>query len=377
MYRSISFKTLIALYNIADVALITPLKDGMNLIAKEYIATRTDKKGILILSEMAGSASEMGETLIVNPNDREAIVEALKEALTIPEEKKIKINEKLQNRLKRYDITRWGNDFLSSLEEATKYDDKNINLISFTNEEKIIELYQKSKHRLLLFDYDGTLVSFSSGPKKAKPDIYLLDLLNGLANEPKNDLVIVSGRDKETLEEWFKDLDVSFIAEHGAWIKKHKEEWKALESLKVNWKNEIRQILELYVDRTPGSFIEEKDFSLVWHYREADPELASVRSIELYNNLLNLTTNLKLKILKGNKVIEVKNVNVDKGKSVLSFLNKKHDFILAIGDDDTDEDLFGILPKEAHSIKVGLEASKAKFNVPSVSEVRSLIHKLI
>ena len=120
LYRSLPFHSLTALYSIADICLVTPLRDGMNLIAKEYIATKTDGKGVLILSEMAGAAKELGETIIVNPNNREEMVEALAKGLTMPEEEQIERNRVMQKRIQRYNVVRWKEEFIDRLVYAKK-----------------------------------------------------------------------------------------------------------------------------------------------------------------------------------------------------------------------------------------------------------------
>jgi len=378
-YRFLGFPNLVALYNVADVALITPLRDGMNLIAKEFIATKTDGRGVLILSEMAGAAKELGEAIIVNPNNKEEVAEALKEALVMSDEEQMERNRIMQKRLRRYDVVRWAGDFMDSLSHIKKLQQE-LSARRLTQEMKkrLIGEYLKGNRRLILLDYDGTLIPFVEKPEKAKPDDELLALLEVLAREPQNDVVIISGRDKRTLGRWFSGLNVGLIAEHGIWIKEKEGTWEIIEPLGNDWKEEIRPLLEVYVDRTPGSFIEEKEFSLVWHYRKADPELASVRARELKDALLHLTANLNLGVLEGSKVIEIKSTGINKGRAALRWISKENwDFILAIGDDWTDEDVFAALPESAYSIKVGIDPSRAKFNLDSVTSVRLLLKDLV
>jgi trehalose 6-phosphate synthase/phosphatase len=379
LYRSLPFHKLVALYSVADIALVTPLRDGMNLIAKEFIATKNDGRGVLILSEMAGAAQELGETLIVNPNDKDELIKALKYALTMPAEEQRERNKILQKRLQRYNVTRWAQDFMDGLSAAKKLQqERNARKLVARIRKNLIDHYAKSAYRLILLDYDGTLVPFRERPQKARPDTELLTLLQALTQHPQNEVVIISGRSKGTLDQWFGDLTVDLVGEHGAWIKEKERVWQIIEPLKKEWKEQIKPTLELYVDRTPASFIEEKEFSLIWHYRKVDPELASVRTKELENLLLHITTNLPLEVVKGNKVIEVKNAGIHKGRAVLHWISKKKwDFILAIGDDVTDEDMFAVLPESAHSVKVGLDPSQAKFNVDSVTDVRLLLKQLV
>jgi len=376
--KLLPFHTLAALYTIADIALITPYRDGMNLIAKEFIASKADSKGVLILSEMAGAAEELGEALIVNPNNREAIAEALREALLMTDEEQIERNKVIQQRLQRYSVKRWAMDFVDSLMHVKKLQ-QDLSTKRLTDEIKIklLDVYSKSKARLILLDYDGTLVHFAEKPEKAKPAEELLKLLTSLAHNVKNEIVIISGRDRETLDKWFGHLDIGLVAEHGVWIKERGKEWETIEPLENDWKKEILPVLEVYVDRTPGSFIEEKEFSLVWHYRNCDAELAAVRAKELKDVLLNLTANLNIGVMEGNKVIEIKNTNINKGRAALKWISKKQwDFILAIGDDLTDEDIFAVLPDTAYSIKVGLGSSRAKFYMESVDKVKALLKSI-
>ncbi|MDL1956815.1 MAG: bifunctional alpha,alpha-trehalose-phosphate synthase (UDP-forming)/trehalose-phosphatase [Candidatus Desulfofervidus auxilii] len=376
LYRSLPFSNLVALYNIADVAFVTPLRDGMNLIAKEFVATKSDQTGVLILSEMAGAAKELGEAIIINPNNKEEMLNALKEALTMTEEEQKERNKIMQKRLKRYNVVKWANDFIDRLCYIKKMQQELcIRKLTSKIRKRLINDYLKSNKRLILLDYDGTLVPLVEKPENAKPDSELIVILKNLVQESKNEVVIISGRDKNTLEKWFGSLNLGLIAEHGVWIKDKK--WEMIEPLKNDWKEQIKPILELYVDRTPGSFIEEKEFSLVWHYRKSDPELAEIRARELKDALLHLTANLKLEVLEGSKVIEIKDAGINKGRAALRWIQKeKWDFILAIGDDRTDEDVFAVLPKSAYSIKVGLSASQAKFNVDSQEDIRKLLREL-
>jgi trehalose 6-phosphate synthase/phosphatase len=378
LYRSLAFNKLTALYNIADVALVTPLRDGMNLIAKEFIATKTKGEGVLILSEMTGAASELGEALIVNANNKEEIVRAIKDALEMPLSEQMERNRLMQERLQRYDLSRWSSDFLLALSDI-KHIQKEllVRKLSDSTKQEIISNYAKSRKRLFLLDYDGTLVGFRGKPAQAGPDEEILGLLKSLSSDSKNTVVIISGRDRTTLEKWLGHLNVAFVAEHGGFIKQKGKDWHCTQPSISDWKDTIRPILELYSDRTPGSFIEEKSFSLVWHYRKADPGLANIRTQELKGALLNLTENLGVGVFEGNKILEVKNHDINKGRASEFWISEQSwDFLLAAGDDYTDEEMFAILPNEAYSIKVGINVSKARFNVDTVQKIRLLLKEI-
>ncbi|MFN6945396.1 MAG: bifunctional alpha,alpha-trehalose-phosphate synthase (UDP-forming)/trehalose-phosphatase [Cytophagaceae bacterium] len=377
-YRSFPFHTLSAFYKMSDIALVTPLRDGMNLVCKEYVASKTDKTGVLILSEMAGAARELSEALIINPNDLEEMSDALYKALKMSKEEQIRRNEDLQHITKRYDIHIWVQLFMKSL-FAVKDRQKEMSVKRLTREKQqdVMEHYANATKRILLLDYDGTLMPFSSNPDKVKPDEEIMGMLKQLSEDPKNKIVIVSGRDKDTLENWLGDLNVDMIAEHGVWLKEGRIYWSLFDYITDEWKEEIRPILELYVDRTPGTFIETKDYSLVWHYRKSDNTLGELRARELVNHLQYMATNMPIRILEGNKVIEIKNAGINKGKAAVHWLQEGYDFILAAGDDWTDEDLFEVMPESAFTLKVGFSSTIAKNNIASFHEMRSIFKEFI
>ncbi len=378
LYRSFDVTALMALYHLSEIALITPLRDGMNLIAKEYLACRSDGRGVLILSEMAGAAQELGEAVIINPNSEQEIAEAIQAALEMPSQEQVKRNRLMQERLRQYNVTRWAGDFLFELSEIKKIEKKfHAKVMNLSLRQEIIAKFKKAKNRLLLLDYDGTLVPFSSHPDLSQPGEALFILLNQLAENHANNLVMISGRSKSVLQAWFGCLEMDLVAEHGAWIKQRNEEWRLLKILKNDWKPQLFSILKIYSDRLPGSFVEEKEYSLVWHYRKADPELASLREKELMDDLVSFTATADLQILPGNKIVEIRNAGVSKGNAALDLITKKdYDFILAIGDDHTDEDLFHALPEMAYSIRVGITNSFAKSNFASHLNVLQFLQAL-
>ncbi len=377
-YRSIPFDNLIDLYTSAEVALITPLRDGMNLVAKEYVATRVNLDGVLILSEMAGAAKEMHEALIINPNNFEEFSDTIKEALEMPKEEQASRMKSLQKRLKRYTVEKWSDEFMKSL-VATQKSNKTTSVVPLkeTLLNKEVEKFKSAKNRLIFLDYDGTLVGFKDDPQKASPDEELFALLDAINEIPNTTLVLVSGRDKETFNRWFKGKTYSLITDHGIWMKQKNVDWEAAAILKNTWMENIHPILESFVDNTPGTFIEEKKYSLAWHYRKADAELAQKRTIELNTVLTSLISNHELSVLLGNKVVEIKSSSIDKGKACTKFmLNKEFDYVVAIGDDYTDEYMFEELPDTATTIKVGFMKTSAKYFVKSPKEVRSFLSKL-
>ena len=377
-YRNLSFEEIVVMYRFCDVALITPLRDGMNLVAKEFIASRPDQTGVLILSEMAGAAKEMGEAIIINPFHHAEIATAIEQALELPAEEMVKRNQVLQDRLRRYDVNRWADEFIQAL-LATQKMEAACRARSLTGKARssLVQHYQHAAHRALLLDYDGTLVPFVGHPKLARPDAELLALLSVLGTDTANELVIVSGRPRSDLEEWFGRLPLALVAEHGVWLRPKGADWRMLKSITAAWKTQVRPILQLHVDRLPGALLEEKEFSLVWHYRRADPEQAPVRAKELLDDLADYTRNIDVQVLEGNKVIEVRNTGITKGTAAMEWLSgQPTEFILAVGDDWTDEDLFRALPPTAWTVRVGLAQTAAKYHLSHHLAVRRLLREL-
>ena len=365
-YHSFDFEELVAMYHIADIALVTPLRDGMNLVAKEYVAAKRDTPGVLILSEMAGAAIELTDAIIVNPNDIEEIERAILEALEMPEAEQLKKLKLMQKIVSKNNVNKWASDFVTELQSIKqKNDELNNERLDETTVLKIQEAYRKASKRLIILDYDGTLMGFKSRPEDAIPTKELMALLEKLSSNDKNKVVISSGRDQPTLEKWFGKLRMTLAAEHGA---SYKEEgvWHKNLPLTQPWDDEIVSILQSYVDKTPRSRMEIKDTSLVWHYRNVDGWLASLREQQLLIALIAPCARQNLQIMRGNKVVEIKSPYHNKGSEVQRILkNDSFDFILAMGDDTTDEDTFRALPNDAYTIKIGAISEIARYNLRS------------
>ncbi len=378
-YRSYPLETLSAFYRMADVALVTPMRDGMNLVCKEFVASKLDQKGVLILSEMAGASKELSEALLINPNDINQLVEALHTALVMPEDEQQQHMALMQESLKRYNIHHWVSMFMDRLSYVKI---KQLSLAtSYLDEATFHEMgdaYETASTRLFFLEYDGALVKYNSKPMAARPDKELVELLQRLNSDPKNKVVVVSSREKDNMQEWLGDIGIDLVAEHGVWIKQNGTGWQTMMSLMDDWKSDIKLILDLYVDRTPGSFIEEKEYSMVWHYRRVETGLGELRARELVSHLNFLASNSNLQVLDGQMAVEVKAQEVNKGRATSHWLNKyPHEFIVAIGDDWGDEDIFKAMPRDAYTVKVGNSYSVAKYHVDSCEEVRRLLSRLL
>ncbi len=383
MYRAVSFEELISLYSEADLALVTPLRDGMNLVAKEYLACQSrSEKGALVLSETAGAAAELGEAIIVNPNDIDMITLAITEGLEMPDKDKKAAIHYMADRIEKYNIFRWAEDFIEHLDHTRGRQVQNRQrLLSEKLRTDLLTDYRKASRRLLLLDYDGTLVGLQKKPEKARPDDRLLEFLTALGNDPNNTLVIVSGRDRKCLFDWLGERGLDLVAEHGSWLREASwDDWRAKEEdLSEEWKDNFYPILEMFSERTPGSFVEEKTHALVWHYRKAEPELGKLRAKELMDALHDMLSGTALQVLPGSKVVEIKPAGVNKGKAVKHWLDKREnwDFVLGMGDDWTDEDIFSVMPEGSWSIRIGFKPfTRANFFIASVEEARSLLAEL-
>lgn len=376
-YNQLAFEELTAMYTVADVGLITPLRDGMNLVAKEFVACKADT-GVLILSELAGAANEMGEALLVNPMDEEDVSSAIATALALPEDDQRERIAKLQQRLQDYTVVHWMSDFINQMQEVKDLQQKQeTRYLSNTSMMDLVSKFSASQKRLLLLDYDGTLVGYARHPSAAIPDKKLLELLHSLATDVRNDITIISGRDSTFLEAWFGDLPINLVSEHGVGVRLKSTPWTYRTDVEQSWKQIIKPILEIFSRRSPGSFIEEKKYTLVWHYRNVDAELGFIRSRELLDYLQHMVRNSMLQLVDGNKVIEIRIAGNDKGTISLKFLEENtYDFVVSIGDDKTDEDMFKALADKGYTIKIGSGPTSAQYYMKDQKDVLALLEQL-
>ncbi len=374
-YGSVEFRQLLGLYTSCDIALISPLRDGMNLVAKEFVASRQDEDGVLLLSDMTGAAKELTDALLFNPLDKNEIALKIKTAIDMPDEERKTRMINLRTQVKTYHVEKWSQDFMEKLNAVCSL--KSFpQTLEYENKREILIQYQNAAKRLILLDYDGTLTAFKSSPELAIPSDGLIELLNNLCKNPKNEIVLVSGRDHETLERWFGKLPLTLIAEHGIFIKKR--EWKSTITDAMDWKAGVLNIMKQFAVNTSGAFLEEKTYSVCWHYRNVENLKGFAQSRELVNLLTVYLNGVNATIIDGNKVIEVKPSQINKGTSIQrNFDMNVYDFCLAIGDDRTDEDLFEVVSQyNGISIKVGKETSKAKYRLETIQLVHSLLELL-
>jgi trehalose 6-phosphate synthase/phosphatase len=374
VYRNLGDEELVALYRAADVMVVTPVRDGMNLVAKEFVAARPDEDGVLVLSEFAGAASELREALLVNPFAVDQMAETYARALSLPLEERRARMRSLRRRVFSCDVDWWARAFLAALEEATST--PAFRPVSRPDElREAIGRMRDAKRLVLLLDYDGTLVPFAPLPELAQPDAALLELLGGLASRPRTAVHVVSGRPRETLERWLGTLPIGLHAEHGLWSRAPGgSEWVARGDAPAEWRDRVRVIFEQFAVRTPGSLVEEKSGSMAWHYRMADPEFGVQQASELRLHLAALLRQSPFEVLVGEKVIEVRL----RGVSMSAIVNElpNDSMVVALGDDRTDEELFAALPEGGLAVHVGPSASRAELRLSGVPDVRRLLEAL-
>jgi trehalose 6-phosphate synthase/phosphatase len=285
----------------------------------------------------------------------------------------------MQNRLSHYTIARWAQDFIEQLSRAkTRRYAHDLNIVTPEITKTILTKYKNAHKRLLMLDYDGTLTNFVSDirPLSSKPTSKLMRILKKLLHTPGNELMIISGRPKRALESWFNKLPLTLVAEHGAWIR-DKGKWTPRSNFPSDWKEPFKPILVAAAERTPGALVEDKNFSLVWHYRNVTPELAYIRKASIKHDVEKLLRDSEIEVFEGNKILEFKPRFITKGATAKQKLSEgDYDFILAIGDDYTDEELFSALPVGAYTLKVGLESSNARYHFTTVEQALSFIAQL-
>jgi trehalose 6-phosphate synthase/phosphatase len=375
MHRSVDPTELSALYVAADVMLVTPLRDGMNLVAKEYVASHVEDTGVLVLSEFAGAATELHEALQINPYDLDAFVDATLRAIEMPADEQQLRMSALRKTVHAGAVATWAASFLAALAESPAAP----LAAPFEALEKAMVGVAAAPRLLVVVDYDGTLIEFSSSPRAATPDQQLLTLLRRLTQRPGTTVHVVSGRSRESLEDFLGELDLGLHAEHGLWSRPQRTgAWHSRTALPPTWLEPVRAIIERVVRRTDGALLETKSGALAFHYRATEPQLGQRRLAELRSALTSHPLAVSYELLEGSRVLEVRQRGVNKGVVVPEILaTAPAATVLALGDDRTDEAMFAALPPEAVTIHVGSGQSVARYRLADVAEVRDLLWKLL
>ncbi|XP_057541745.1 probable alpha,alpha-trehalose-phosphate synthase [UDP-forming] 9 [Amaranthus tricolor] len=407
-----------AYYAVAECCLVNAVRDGMNLVPYKYIVCRqgtpaldealgikpdTPHTSMLVVSEFIGCSPSLSGAIRVNPWDMDAVAEALNLALTMPITEKQLRHEKHYKYVSSHDVAYWAKSFVQDLERACQnhYDKRcwgfglglSFRIVSLSpsfrklNVDYIVSAYRRTSRRLIFLDYDGTLVSQSGMNKCPSPEV--ISVLNALCNDPKNTVFIVSGRGRNQLGEWLSPCQLLGIAaEHGYFLRWNKAaDWEC-NTAELDWKEIVEPIMRSYTEATDGSSIEPKESGLVWHHQDADPDFGSWQAMELMDHLENVLANEPAAVTRGHNIVEVKPQGVSKGlvvEKVISMLTDdgKPDFLMCIGDDRSDEDMFESLLKsstpssaklsEILCCTVGQKPSKAKYYLDDTTDVLRLL----
>ncbi|KAI9099956.1 glycosyltransferase family 20-domain-containing protein [Phlyctochytrium arcticum] len=324
MHKSVPFDELVSLYAVADACLVSSTRDGMNLVSYEYIVSQQDRHGVLILSEFAGAAQSLNGSIIVNPWNTEELAQAIHTAVTMPDDIRKNNHGKLYRYVTKYTAAYWGLTFVKELQRVIEeYDPRKLPRLEF---DMVTTRFNKAQKKKIIFlDYDGTLTTTHKLPEFAKPSSAVLDALKRLSSQPDVYVYILSGRSRMHLDLWFSETGVGLSAEHGCFYrhplklesldeidrtgkrttdKAHEilrrrvnNGWLALvDQVDSSWRDTIRPLFQHYTERTPGSFIEEKEINLTWHYRNADPEFGSWQSAELQVNLEKILSHMAVSV---------------------------------------------------------------------------------
>ncbi len=378
MYTTLPVESVTALYQVADIAFITPIRDGMNLVAKEYIASKPKNDGVLILSETAGAAQELTQALMVNPKKPGTLVDALTSAVNMPKRELKQRITTMHKQIATHTVQDWAGTFMKNLQKPIPNTRHITRTVTRDREQDMVDSFRAAGARMILLDYDGVLAPFADKPASAKPSAATIKLLEKLAALPNTDVIIISGRGKIDLELWLGDLPLTLIAEHGAIIRKAgNKNWRRVVNGNQDWQKDVEVLLERYAARTPGAFVEHKDYSLVWHYRKASAYYAQKHLVALKRLLKKPAKTYNLDVRTGNKILEIRPVGVTKGTAAADMVEAKPDFVLAIGDDYTDEDMFTSLQWPAYTVKVGRGPTAARFRIPRIDGVQNLLKKFV
>lgn len=381
LHRSITRRQLVALYQAADVMLVTPLRDGLNLVAKEFVACRIDEDGALVLSELAGAATELGEAIVVNPYDINGLAGAITYALSMSAGERRTRMRALRRHVRSHDVHRWARTFVERLARAP-WRERQTSAIDLVHDEAsaVISALRRASSLTIFLDYDGSLVPIVAAPELAVPDAALLSLLRQLSERPSTDVHVVSGRSRDTLDEWLGEVPISLWAEHGLWRRLGPAgEWQMTVPVQVDALAHVRATLEQFGADTPGSRLEEKSGSLAWHYRLSDPDFGGRQARVLRTRLEEQLVDLPFELIEGKKVLEIRPRGVSKALAVRQVLANggRDSAILAVGDDHTDDDMFAALPGSAVTVAVGLRPRRAKWRVSEPAAVRRVLEELV
>ncbi|EOY20667.1 hypothetical protein QUC31_006972 [Theobroma cacao] len=423
--RRVPFYEKTAYYALAECCIVNAVRDGMNLVPYKYIvcrqgtskmdealeiASESPRMSMLVVSEFIGCSPSLSGAIRVNPWDIDAVADALNMAIRMPDVEKQLRHEKHYRYVSSHDVAYWARSFMQDLERACKehYSKRcwgigfglSFRILSLSPSfrklsiDHIVSAYKRTCRRSIFLDYDGTVVPHASIIKSPSPEV--ISVLNNLCSDPKNTVFIVSGRGQNSLSDWFAQCEnLGIAAEHGYFIRwSRMSDWETIPiAADFDWKRIAEPVMKLYTEATDGSYIEPKKSALVWHHQDADPDFGSCQAKELLDHLENVLANEPVVVKRGQQIVEVKPQGVTKGfvaEKILSTMignGKLPDFVMCIGDDRSDEDMFESIsntayrsslpvPPEIFACTVGQKPSKARYYLDDTVEVLTLLQGL-
>lgn len=340
-----------ALLRVADLGLITSVRDGMNTASLEYIICHRDTHGPIILSEFTGTAESLVDAIIVNPTNTSQVAEKIKECLEMSPSAREDLHQKLYSFVLSNTSEVWNARFLTQLFKELVIGHSNL-ITPAVDSKLLLQSYQSSKARLFLFDYDGTLTNIVQDPQMAVPADRVIRTLKRLAQDPNNTVWIVSGRDQDFLTEWLGHIDeLGLSAEHGCFMRyPGQTTWHNLaETLDMSWQAITERVFQKYTEKCAGSFIERKNVAMTWHYRRAELGLGRHMSELCHREMELALASHAVEVMEGKYNLEVRPRALNKGEIVRMLVKEKSeagkslDFVFCAGDDRTDEDMFRAL----------------------------------
>ncbi len=386
MHRSLSPQELVALYRFADLAVVTPIRDGMNLVAQEFVYCQNAPgpgpraKGMLVLSEFAGAAHSLVRALLTNPWNLEQAMNHIGDGLSMPEAERLARVEAMAEQVAAMQAGAWAQGYLRRLHRAVQRDRSRprAERLDERATEALVERFRGAQRRWLFLDYDGSLREVTTHPDQASPSRELRELLRRLAGVPGCEVHVVSGRKRQTMLSWLGDLPIRLCAEHGLVARAPEQDWQQRIDVDLSWMPPVEQLLGAVTDEVPGTMIERKSAGIAWHYREAEPDYGAWRARELLSTLRDMLAQAPAEAISGRRVIEVRSSGVDKGSYVKTEVARAgpDDFVLCVGDDRTDLDMYAVLPPHAVSIHVGEPVVDCRYTIENPSAVRALLRRL-
>ncbi|KAK4860425.1 hypothetical protein QYF36_023611 [Acer negundo] len=411
-------------YAIADCCVVNCVRDGMNLVPYKYTVSRQsspvldkflgtaddEKESVIIVSEFIGCSPSLSGAIRVNPWNVDAVADAMSSAIRMSGWDKQMRHEKHYKYISSHDVAYWARSFDQDLERSCREHlykrcwgvglGFGFRVVALGPEfrkigtHQIVNAYKTTNSRLILLDYDGTVMSQASVDKT--PTALVISILNDLCSDPRNVVFIVSGRGKDSLSQWFSPCEkLGISAEHGYFTRWTRDsQWEtSLLTTDFDWKKIAEPVMELYTETTDGSFIEHKETAMVWHHQDSDPHFGTCQAKELLDHLENVLANEPVVVKKGQQIVEVKPQGVSKGMVVQKLIStmessgKSPDFVLCIGDDRSDEDMFETIErsaaklslpaiKEVFACTVGQKPSMARYYLDDTSEVINLLQVL-